>query len=250
MQNDSLGDRMKTYENAFRFYLPIHSYVIVRVDGKAFHTFTKHCKRPFDTRLQFTMDATAMALCAEMQNAKFAYTQSDEISVLLYDFTRIGSCAWFDNNLIKICSVSASLATTNFIRQYFGGDEPIPQDFAFDGRAYILPTQDEVANYFVWRQQDATRNSVQMAARAYFSHKECHLQDNAKLQEMLFKKGINWDDYSVRSKRGGFIGYVSPANPSETNRPSWKILEPPIFTQDREFLLKRIPQPLENEYAL
>jgi tRNA(His) 5'-end guanylyltransferase len=254
MQNDSLGDRMKTYENAFRFYVPIHSYLIVRVDGKAFHTFTRHCDRPFDSHLIAAMDATALALCQEMQNSCFAYTQSDEISILLYDFTRIGTSAWFDNNMLKICSVSAALATSNFIRHFFDPDhmegpidEVIPQGLAFDGRLFILPTKDEVANYYVWRQQDCTRNSVQMAARAMFSHKECYQKNNAQLQEMLFQKGYNWDDCIPRCKRGGFVDYETSPNPTEENRPCWKYRDPPIFTQDRPFLLKRIPDPLQDE---
>lgn len=241
---DSLGDRMKTYEQAFRYYLPIHSYVIVRVDGKAFHTFTEHCLRPFDYPLMAAMDKTARELCAEIQGAKFGFVQSDEISILLYDFCKINTSAWFDNNYTKIVSVSASLATSSFIRHYSFGKE-IPCGFGFDSRAYILPTKDEVANYFVWRQQDAVRNSIQMAARAEFSHRECMYRNNEELQEMLFKRGINWNDYTVRCKRGGFVSYQR-AHEQDAHS-SWIFIEPPTFTKDREFLLSRIPDPLQDE---
>lgn len=244
---DSLGDRMKVYESAFCHYLPIHSYVIVRVDGKAFHTFTEQCSRPFDCQLVTAMDETARALCAEMQGAKFAFVQSDEISFLLYDFCKINTSAWFDNNHQKIVSVSAALATSNFIRNYHFEREVIPQGFGFDSRAYILPTRDEVVNYLIWRQQDATRNSIQMAARAVYSHKDCMYKNHEELQEMLFQKGINWNDYCVRYKRGGFIDYEDYNTSLIPERPGWKIINPPIFTQDREFLLRRIPNPLEDE---
>ncbi len=152
--------------------------------------------------------------------------------------------AWFDNNYAKIVSVSASLATSSFIRHYHF-DKEIPCGFGFDSRAFIMPTRDEVANYFVWRQNDAVRNSIQMATRAEFSHRECMYQNNEKLQEMLFQRGINWNDYTVRCKRGGFVSYQR-AHERDPHS-SWIFLEPPTFSKDREFLLARIPNPLQDE---
>ena len=117
MNKDNLGDRMKGYEDTFRYYLPKKTNLILRIDGKAFHSYTKNCKRPFDDNLMDDMNQTAIKLCEEIQGAKLAYVQSDEISILITDYDDIKTSAWFDNNLQKIVSVSASIATAEFNKQ-------------------------------------------------------------------------------------------------------------------------------------
>lgn len=220
MDTTSLGDRMKNYENAYRVYLPNRLPVIVRLDMRAGHTYTRSFQRPFDPYMHEAMVETAKELCAEVSGCKMAYTQSDEISLLVTNNDTIETQPWFSNNLQKIVSLTAAKASITFQQEMRSivdlacvgcVDEDVDyltktyinhlDDVMFDSRAFILP-EDEVTNYFVWRQQDATRNSIQMAARAYFSHKECDNKNCDELQEMLFQKGINWNDYKVWEKRG------------------------------------------------
>lgn len=226
MDKTSLGDRMKAYEGAFKHSLPARMPVVIRVDGKAFHTWTKKVKaeRPFDDKLIGSMQVTAVELCKEIQGAVLAYTQSDEISILVHNYKRLTSQGWFANEIQKMVSISASLASSVMTEAY--GCRTL-----FDSRVFILP-ESEVVNYFIWRQQDASRNSIQMLARAHFSHKECHNKSGEDLQEMLFsQKGINWNDLPATKKRGScavrdFIG-------------AWAVdTNIPIFTQDRDYINK------------
>ena len=209
---DELGDRMKNqYEDRTRAFLPRRTYTIIRVDGKAFHTLTKGYKKPFDASLMRMMDDTAKALCKEIQGTCFAYVQSDEISILLTDFTKITTNAWFDGNIQKMASIAAACATANFNKQLYlrGNSSPLnPPSIPtamFDARVFTIPDTVEVENYFIWRQNDATRNSIQMAARSVYSHKECDGKNTSELQEMLHQKGINWNDYTSGEKRGRVI---------------------------------------------
>lgn len=229
---DDLGNRMKSqYEDRTRYFLPRRSYTIVRVDGKAFHSYTKKCKRPYDLNFMSYMDRTAMYLCEKLQGSQFAYVQSDEISVLLTDFYKPTTSAWFDGNIQKISSVAASLATGIF--NHITSEDCFGDEIAaFDARCFTIPDNVEVENYFIWRQQDCTKNSISMAAQSQFSHKELHGKNGKEMQEMLFQKGINWNEYPWQFKRGRTIVY------SETQ---WMMPETPIFTQDRDFLKGRIP---------
>ena len=200
MTNDSLGDRMKSFERAHRIHLPPRMPVIIRVDGKAFHQWTSTCRKPFDDNLCTIMNDAAAALCDEIQGAKLAYVQSDEISVLVHNYETHESQAWFDNNLQKLVSVSAAIAAVTISRlapEYVGIFKPA----IFDGRAFVLP-EAEVTNYFLWRQQDATRNSIQMLARSLVSHKECHGLNTNQLQELCWQRGKNWNDLPTKYKRG------------------------------------------------
>ncbi len=216
MKKDSLGDRMKEqYENRTRYSLPRRTYTIIRLDGKAFHTFTKGYNRPYDARISSWMDYAALELCKKVQGCKFAYTQSDEISLLLTDFDGIQTDAWFDGNIQKITSIAASIATAAFNRSKIITDVTMSEVYAveednlftanFDARVFTIPDPIEVANYFIWRQQDAVRNSIQMLAQSLYSHKELQNKNGSELQEMTFQKGKNWNDVSVRNKRGGFV---------------------------------------------
>lgn len=250
---DDLGNRIKTnYENRTRFLLPRRSYTVIRIDGKAFHTYTKGLIRPFDRRLIEDMNATAAYLCKNIMGAKLAYVQSDEISIVLTDFEDISTQAWFDNNLQKMCSVAASMATSEFNRlRLMGGLLPMGvydiKQFRmaeFDARVFQIPQKVEVLNYLIWRQQDAVRNSIASVAQSLYSPKELNGKNGNQQQEMIFQKGINWNDYNFREKRGGVITKVMEdiSNGEETfQRSKWQLVETPVFTQDREFLENLIP---------
>ncbi len=245
MKKDSLGDRMKEqYENRTRYCLPRRTYTIIRLDGKAFHTYTKNMDRPYDARITTWMDHTALELCKNIQGAKIAYTQSDEISILLTDFEGQQTEAWFDGNIQKITSIAASIATAAFnsirMEEFNVADRNIvPANYAlFDARVFTIPDSVEVANYFIWRQQDAVRNSIQMLAQSLYSHKDLQNKNGIVLQELCFQKGKNWNDVSVRNKRGGFVCKDWPHG--EAPRNPWTHIECPHFTVDE--LKKYVPR--------
>lgn len=237
---DALGDRMKGfYEDRYRIKLARRAYTIIRVDGKAFHTYTRGLERPFDKPLVDDMNETACYLCKNIMGAKFAYVQSDEISILITDFDDLNTEAWFDGNLQKMCSVSASMATSAFntyriVRSLVG-------NAMFDSRVFQIPAKVEVENYFIWRQQDATRNSIQSAAQSLYSDKELQNKNTDQQQEMMFQKGVNWNDYPIGMKRGRVIVKEMYQLEGGADRSRWIPIEPPIFTQDRDFLTSKIP---------
>ena len=230
---------MKGYEDAFRIYLPKRIPLIIRVDGKAFHTFTRSLERPFDKDFMDAMLDTAIRLCAEIQGVKLAYWQSDEISLLITDYDTLTTQAPYDKNLQKLVSISASIATSSFNMRTQWIDEYresrcLPFKFKslgnFDSRAFILP-KEEVCNYFLWRQQDATRNSINSVGQAHFSPKQLHGLNTSKVQDLLFKeKGVNWNDLPVIEKRGACI---------VKQEGGWVVdREIPIFSQDRTYVNK------------
>jgi tRNA(His) guanylyltransferase len=227
---DSLGDRIKSfYEDRAKTYLTRRTYTILRLDGKSFHSYTKGMDKPFDGSFTDAMVETAVYLCEEIQGCKLAYVQSDEISLLLTDFTQVTTDAWFDGNVQKMVSVSASLATA-----IFNTFELKPGKLAiFDSRAFTIPYLTEVINYFLWRQQDATRNSINSAAQALYSHKELHEKSCSEMQEMMFQKGVNWNNYPDKYKRGTVIIKESDG---------WKALEetPYFDANDDSFFDKQI----------
>jgi tRNA(His) guanylyltransferase len=239
---DELGDRMKkNYEDRTRICLPRRSHVIIRIDGKAFHTYTRGLNRPFDDGFMEDMDLTATYLCQHIQNAKFAYVQSDEISILLSDYDNITTDAWFDNNIQKMASVSASMATKAFNkarmeRQYLSPAELGMKWGEFDSRVFQIPEWIEVENYFIWRQQDCVRNSISSVAQFFYSAKELHGKSTNDMQELLFQnKGINWDKYPPKYKRGRVIRKDHQLV-NDVVRSKWIMIEPPIFTQDRQVI--------------
>lgn len=253
MAGDALGDRMKEqYENRTRYYLPRRTFTIVRLDGRGFHNYTRGLERPYDTVLMDDMDLTAYYLCTNIQGACMAYTQSDEISLLLTDFDTPQTQAFFDGNLQKLVSVTSSMATAHFNEQrlltFLYNDEGnrgrLPAEEVdwrefkwaqFDSRVFTIPDRTEVINYFIWRQQDATRNSVSSLARCYYSHNEVQGKNSSVLQEMLMKDhDINWSACLPGFLRGRVcINY---------NDDSSVISEvPPIFTQERSYLEELIP---------
>lgn len=194
---ESLGDRMKYYEGYNNNKFPPNLPIICRLDGKGFHRYTRNFDRPFDDRLHKVMDNVTKFL-VEGSHASIGYTQSDEIT-LIYSPGKV----YFDGKPQKLCSVLASMASVyfNYFMKEFG-----EFGFAFfDCRSFFVPTLQECVNCLIWREQDAVRNSVQMAARSVYSHKECENKNGSQLQEMLHEKGINWNDYSYREKRGQYI---------------------------------------------
>jgi len=208
------------------------------------------------------MDNTAIYLCQNIQGAKFAFVQSDEISVLVTDFDKLDTDAWFDGNIQKIVSVSASMATAKFnqlrtirhiIDGYDGGSgvvnitarfmeklEKLPLA-EFDARTFTIPMDVEVENYFIWRQQDTVRNSISSVAQSLYSAKQLNGKNTSQLQDMIHEKGQNWNDYEPHYKRGRFIRKVTYLTPEKAERSKWVSLHCPTFTQDREFLITQIP---------
>ncbi len=261
-RKDALGDRMKRYENVTRFTLPRRTYTIMRVDGRAFHSWTKGLDKPYDLNFMRCMDRAALALCEQIAGAQFAYVQSDEISVLVVDFLDINTEPWFDGSIQKFTSVGSSIATMAFNRMVMnmmehptsssgllrkiGGKEP---NAVFDARVFTIPDLIEVENYFVWRQQDAERNSVMMLARAYASHKQLAGKNRVAQHEIIHKAGDNWAKHPVAFKHGRMIrrANVVPVKIEgkrivAIGERNW-VVDPntPIFTKDREYLRNKIP---------
>lgn len=266
----SLGDRMKEfYENRTKVYLNRRTITILRLDGKGFSKFTKNLNKPFDDGFSDDMDATAVFLCENIQGARFAYTQSDEISVVLCDYENQESSAWFDYSVQKMTSIAASLATAKFnqlrlARFTTNNVDPMASTFGtilnetinatdienfklafFDARVFQVPSLDEMINAMIFRQQDCTRNSISMAASANFSHKQLEGKSGSDKQEMLYsQRGVNWNDYLTKYKRGSVIlkeTYMKVGENGNAERTRWVPVETPIFTQDKDFLINLMP---------
>lgn len=221
---DDLGNRMKEYyENIPKTKLMRRCPLIMRCDGKSFHTFCRNFQKPFDEVLIKTMQETMKYLCENIQGCVLGYTQSDEITLVLVDYKKITSQAWFDYEVQKMCSIAASMTTmafNKFFRDNVGDflyenyDEQYLADYIetlqnavdkgamFDCRCFNIP-KEEVTNCIYWRQLDASRNSIQMVGQANFSHKELQNKSCNDIQDMLMvQKGINWNDLPIYQKRG------------------------------------------------
>lgn len=248
--NDALGDRMKMYEGieCDRRFIPMVP-IVARMDGRAFHAFTRGMTRPFDEVFSNVMIDTTLFLTQET-NACMGYTQSDEIT-LAWHSTELKSQVWFDGRISKMVSQLAAHATLCFYRLY---QERAPQ-FAhrlptFDARVWQVPTRTEGANVFLWREWDATKNSITMSAHSVYSDKELFGKNGSEKQEMLFQKGINWNDYPAHFKRGTFVQKRLVSKPFTTSeleklppkhaarsnpgllveRSEWRPLDMPVFT--------------------
>ncbi len=234
---DSLGDRMKNYEDVSRIKLMRRTPVIIRLDGKAFHTWTKGLDRPFDSTFISIMANVTKFVTDNVQGGVFAYCQSDEISILLRDYDNINTCAWFDNNIQKMVSISASLATAKFNELAAQAFENKSLAF-FDARVFTIP-REEVVNYFIWRQNDAVRNSIRAVATHYLGHKKCHGLNNAQAQDELMNREvpINWNDFPIHLKRG--IAYNSISKQVDINIP--------IFSQSRDYVALHLDKLEEPE---
>lgn len=190
-----LADRMKDYEGRFRRHCLRRVPLIVRVDGRAFHTFTRRMEKPFDINLSKAMETAAKAVAKDMQGFRVGYVQSDEASFLLTDYSELNTGSWFDYCQNKVESIAASLMTAHFNKE-------LGTAACFDARAFNVPKED-VANYFLWRAKDWHRNSISMYAGAFFSHKQLMNKSIANKHEMLHKIGKNWaTDVSERFKNG------------------------------------------------
>ena len=251
---DDLGTRMKEfYEQVPKTRLVRRMPVAIRIDGKAFHTFTRGFRKPFDHILIKTMQETTKYLCENIQGCVLGYTQSDEITLILVDYQKLTSSAWFDYEVQKLCSISASMATMAF-NKYFAENVAnetleyktsiVPQcveiqqeikeyhdtlraavnkGAMFDARCFNIP-KEEVTNLIYWRQLDATRNSIQMVGQANFSHKELQNKTCNMIQDMLHEqKGINWNDYPTVCKRGSACIYTEYANMNGSHNSGWII---------------------------
>jgi len=235
MDKDELGNRMKEYENVLDLTLTRRLPLIIRLDGKAFHSLTRRMEKPFDPRFLEIMQIVAKYLCRNIQNCKLAYTYSDEISLLCIDYESIHTDAWFGNRLQKIVSVSAAMASVWFMKLYpVYFPDYIDPDPLFDSRAFTLPPH-EVCNYMIWRQQDCTRNSITALAQAHFSHKELQNKNSKQKQEMLLlERGVNWNDLPVENKRGTCIVY-------DHKLFNWVMdKDIPIFTQNRKYINEHV----------
>lgn len=224
---DDLGIRMKTfYEQIPKTKLMRRCPVMIRMDGKAFHTFTRGFQKPFDEILIQTMQETAKCLCENIQGCVLAYTQSDEITLVLVDYKKLTSSAWFDYEIQKMCSIAASMTTVIFNNLFYkkaysyiskNGDRDSTSSYCaalhkamdkgamFDARCFNIPKQ-EVTNCIFWRQLDASRNSIQMLGQANFSYMELQNKSCNDIQDMLVtQKGINWNDLPTHQKRGSCV---------------------------------------------
>ena len=197
MKKDSLGDRMKKYESVTKYRLVDKTPVILRVDGKAFHTFTRGMNKPYDEVLIEAMVLAGEYTAKEMMGFILGYHQSDEFNFYINNTKKLKSESWFDNEIQKLCSITASLFTSNF-------NDILGTKAVFDCRAFNVP-YDDVPNYFIWRQRDWIRNSVQMLAGHYFSHNELQGKSQSDMHQMLYEKGVNWADLDDRLKNGTFV---------------------------------------------
>ena len=253
MDTSDLAKRMKDYEMRDRYFLQKRIPVAIRVDMRAGHTFTRGFKRPFDDIFMKSMQETAKYMCENMGNAKLAYVQSDEITIILTDYDTLETDCWFNYRTDKLCSISASMATMAF-NKYFAENVAneileyktsiVPQcveiqqemkeyhdtlraavnkGAMFDARCFNIP-KEEVTNLIYWRQLDATRNSIQMVGQANFSHKELQNKSCNDIQDMLHEqKGINWNDYPTVYKRGSACIYTEYANMNCSHNSGWII---------------------------
>lgn len=266
----TIDDRMKDYyEHRSKTYLTRRTPVIIRLDGKAFHTYTKGFKRPYDKILHTVMNKTTQYLCENIQGCKLGYTQSDEITLLLTDYDKLDTDAWFGYAVQKLCSVAASMATMAFnkflgyeyeeLNRWVSEGTPSEEDVQymytvynklgsamFDARCFNIP-KEEVANCFIWRQQDATRNAIQMLGQTCFSHKQLDNKSTSDIQDMLMlEKGINFNCMPTAFKRGVCCYRTTTIDTAidfqtreevQTERSKWIIdEETPIFTQDRHYI--------------
>ena len=266
MKYDALGIRMKGYEDVTNTKLVNRLPIIIRLDGKAFHTFTKGFEKPYDTLLNDCMQNTMKYLCENISNCVFGYTQSDEITLVLFQKTR-ESEPWFDNRIQKLCSISAALATMQFNKLFaeavgkletisnMVGNSPailatykksLSKGAFFDARVFNLP-QHEVVNNIIWRQQDATKNSIASLAQANFSHKELQGKNTSQMQDMLMLvKGINWNNAPTVFKRGcacirDLVEIDTPNGKVYRNK--WVLdTEMPIITQNKEYIEKLLKE--------
>lgn len=253
-KKDSLGNRMKAYEAVNEHYLVPKMPFIIRVDGKAFHTFTKHFKKPFDSIMERAMKATMQSLCKDIPGCVLGYTQSDEITLVCTYSDRIVSEAWFNGRIEKIVAISAAKATKYFNKHYreavlsvFSEKNDINawdvhmiyhknfDEAEFDARVFNLPEWDCINN-IIWRQQDAIRNSVEMVGHCFYSARELNRVNTDMIKmKLLTDHNIMWDAYPEYNKRGTFCYKVQREKETHgkvVTRNIWEIEKHPVFLQE------------------
>lgn len=255
MGYDALVMRMKEYEAATDTKLVNRMPVIIRLDGRAFHTFTKGFEKPFDNRLNRAMQETMQYLCENITNCIFGYTQSDEITLVLFEQSKEAQ-PWFDNRIQKIVSSAASMATLKFnecLGNYWleAEEECWHEDYkfltgkqfraTFDARAFNLP-KEEVVNNIIWRQQDAIRNSINSLAQANFSHKQLQGKNMTETVDFMIDNGINWNNLPIKYKHGS----ACIRKPAEVDTPNGKVIrnkwfidnEMPVININKDYVEK------------
>jgi tRNA(His) 5'-end guanylyltransferase len=258
-KRDSLGDRMKgNYENRAKTYLVRRMPVVIRLDGRSFHSFTKGFDKPFDKVMMQTMQQTTLKLCQNIQGCVFGYTQSDEITLVLVDYDTHETDAWFDYSVQKICSVVASMCTLYFNRIFaemvdifIANSDVTPEEeklervykkaiekgAMFDARVFNIP-KEEVTNCILWRTMDATRNSISSLAQAHFPNKQLQGKNSSEMQDMLMNEfGINWNNLTIPEKRGTAV-YKKVVNDAT----EWVVdYQMPILkNEDRDYVEKLV----------
>lgn len=237
MDKTSLGDRMKGYESVSQTILMKRTPVIIRVDGRAFHTFTKRLtdvdKSPFSNTMSDCMESAAVYLTHYIQGAVLSYVQSDEISVLLRDWETFETQQWFGGKVQKIVSMASAMASTAFYARYetYEQIDYMAHRPLFDARVFSLP-REEVTNYFIWRQQDAMRNSVNMFGQFHYSANQLHGKRVDEVKEMLLAKDLDWDKLPAWEQRG----FCVPQKYSFSSAMERADLDTPIFTEDRDYI--------------
>lgn len=273
MDKTSLGDRMKRFESVSKNSLMCKTPVIIRVDGKAFHTYTRNplfkLEQPYSYVLKNCFERTVTRVISEMQGCRLVYLQSDEASFLLTDWEKFTTNPWFNYSVQKLCSITASMFTYYFNEsvkimwemQKESHPEIVHSELLpalFDARAFNLPHH-EVVNYFIWRQQDATRNSINMLGQYYFSHKELMGKNTSNVQDMLMAKhDVNWNNTPTMFKRGSAVYAKYESDVSYTYTWSGGLWKEgggeklvnlrgfhvdhniPIFTEDRDFIERHL----------
>lgn len=269
MAKDTLESRMKEfYEHRSRYYLPNKMPVIIRLDGRSFRTYTKGLHKPFDSNFSRAMQQTALELVNNISNCKLAYVQSDEISLLLTDYHEAKTQSWFTNNLQKLVSVSASMATAYFnyyfqeqLSLWFKAYTIVKQNMevseedrtyyqalvqkrpfaTFDSRAFVLP-QDEVNNYFIWRQNDAIRNSILACGQTYIGKKDIHGLKLDEIKAKLKEIDHDWDELSITKQQGSSVVYV----PQEFTTSQGKIIKVKPYLNNFTPLFAEMPEYVNN----
>lgn len=271
MERSDLSRRMKQYEAVPKTVLMRRTPVILRIDGRAFHTLTRGFHKPFDKVLNLSMIDTMRFLCENIQGCVLGYTQSDEITLVLIDYKKLTSDPWFGYEVQKLCSIGASMATVGFNNAFSRRVEDyglynrgsvfyhrylnvLEAGAMFDCRAFNVP-REEVTNNIYWRQLDASRNSIQMLGQVHFTHKELQNKNCSEIQDMLMtQKGINWNDLSVYQKRGtccvkckGLVELETDDPMDDVERNSWKVdLNIPIFKGDDRNYIESLLEPEEK----
>jgi tRNA(His) guanylyltransferase len=242
---------MRAKEDEHTHWLDRDRWHVIRLDGRAFHTFTKKMKRPYDQWFASWMDATAVKLCEEVQGAVLGYVQSDEISVLVRPAQiKLGNIAggqWFGGSLRKWLSISASIASASMTRE-------AGEMVQFDSRVLSFDMTDDVIRYFLWRQSDAIRNAIQMAAQYHVGHKNLLGKDRTLQLQMMANAGVDFGKlYPLEFQRGRVVtSEVSEALVSYTHKKTgelmtaqvernwWRASAAPYFDWDTEGLLSKI----------